>query len=120
MNIYMKGQDLVELYQLTEMYWRTHERDGRKGRFLEELLNDIEEEYRERTGEEIREAGNPRKAGKKRSYSEKKEEEILHLYQEGRSFRQTAREAGCSVGHVQDVVKREKKRRRDTGCMEIN
>lgn len=102
----MKEQDLLELYQLVKMYRQCHE-EKERGISLEEMLGTVEEEYRERTGGDIKEAGNPGKAGRKRKYKEETEREILKLYQGGKSLRQTAREAGCSVGHVQDVIKRE-------------
>lgn len=108
MRIRMKEQDLLELYQLLEIYQRVYQKDGERG--WEELLEEIEKRYREYTGgDEIKLARNPRGAGRKRVYSEEKDRELLRLYyKEKQSLRNTAKEMGCSVGHVQDVIRRER------------
>ena len=52
-------------------------------------------------------ARNSRGAGRKRKRDEKEDRRILDMYEtKDRSLRQIAKEAGCSLGHVQDVIRR--------------
>lgn len=106
-RISMRPQDLLELYQLVRLYKRSYG-DGRAAD-LGTLLEELEEKYKERTkGEDIRQAGNPRGAGRKRKYTEQENEKILGLYKKGKSLRRISQEVGCSIGHVQDVIKVQK------------
>ena len=95
----MKRQDLEELYQLLSMYrgvYRAEEAGG--------ILEEVRRRYRERYGEDIREKRNPRKAGRKKKYTEEQRRRIRELREEGQTIREIAKETGCSVGYVQDVL----------------
>ena len=97
----MNRQDLLELYQLTAMYARCYGLD------LGELMEGISEKYRKNTnGEDIRNAHNPRGAGRKRLYAENTDKTILELRRSGMALRGIAGTLQCSIGHVQDVLKR--------------
>lgn len=98
----MKRQDLIELYQLIELYERTYKEDWG------EWKKGVKRKYEKITREKIKEARNPRGGGRKRKYSKEENEKILEGYQQKKSLRQIAREAGCSVGHVQDVIREER------------
>lgn len=116
-GIHMSEMDLIELYQLLSLYRRTYQEDGKKT--PAELLKDIGDIYGKISGgKDIGEARNPRGAGRKRIYSGEMNKKIKDLYGSNRSMRKTAREAGCSLGHVQDVVSQ--KGSKGHGCMEIN
>ena len=97
--IEMKRQDLEELHQLLILYERTY-RDG----FASELLEEVAERYSRNYGEDIWEKRNPRKAGRKKQYTEKDKDLIRGLRRKGRSIREISRETGCSVGYVQSVL----------------
>ena len=102
----MKEMDLVELYQLLDMYRKVYvpkENDPK----LSEVLENLGEQYKETSGGmEISEARNPRKAGRKRGYTQEQDKKILEEHLAGASIRETARRCGCSAGHVQDVLRR--------------
>ncbi len=101
MKAEMNRQDLLELYQLTVMYARCYDLE------LGELLEGIREKYRKNTGgEDIRSSRNPRCAGRKRVYAENTDRTILELHNRGISLRGIAGTLQCSIGHVQDVLKR--------------
>ena len=101
----MKEQDLVELYQLCRMYRGTYSGAGREA--AEKLMQEAEREYRERNGAgDIAAARNPRKAGRKRTYKEESDRKIQELHEAGMSKRGIAKETRCSLGHVQDVLRR--------------
>lgn len=102
-GIHMSEMDLIELYQLLSLYRRTYQENEKKTPL--ELLGDIGEIYgRISGGKDIRDARNPRGAGRKRVYSEEMNKKIKELYESCGSMRKTAKEAGCSLGHVQDVL----------------
>lgn len=104
MKMQMKGQDLLELYQLVGMYVQCYGDDKKKT--LQELLEGIEKKYRESTrGKDIKRARNPRGAGRKKEYPDGTNQKILEMYRSRRSLREIAREVSCSVGHVQDVIR---------------
>lgn len=101
MGVEMKRQDLLELYQLAAMYARCY------GLELDELLEEISEKYRKNTnGEDIRSSRNARCAGRKRVYADTTDKTILELRSSGMTLRGIAGTLQCSVGHVQDVLKR--------------
>lgn len=101
MRLEMNRQDLLELYQLAEMYARCYNLE------LGELLEGISERYRKNTGgEDIRSSRNPRCAGRKRVYAENTDRTILELRNSGMTLRGIAGTLQCSIGHVQDVLKR--------------
>lgn len=103
MLIRMKRQDLIELYQLTQMYARSYR--SRKDPEMAGLLSDIKETYaRQCKGEAIEDAHNPRGAGRKPVYTQGDNDRIIGLKKEGLSLRAIAKAAGCSLGHVQDVL----------------
>lgn len=108
--IEMKRQDLEELYQLLTLYERTH---GSKN--AEELLKEVAERYGRHYGKDIMKERNPRKAGRKRQYTEEDREKIRKIRVQGKSIREIAKETGCSVGYVQGVLSDPKNR-----CSEIN
>ena len=97
--IEMKRQDLEELHQLLMLYERTY-RDSLASELLEKLAGQYTRIY----GEDICEKRNPRKAGRKKQYTEKDRDLIRGLRGKGRSIREISRETGCSVGYVQSVL----------------
>lgn len=97
----MKRQDLEELHQLLVLYERTYKDSLAPG-----LLEEVEGRYRRTCREDIWEKRNPRKAGRKKQYTEKDRARIRGLREKGRSIREIARETGCSVGYVQSVISR--------------
>lgn len=117
-TLQMREQDLLELYQLTAIYRRTYGKDTMQS--LDVFLNMLEERYRHNTaGKDVKQQKNPRKAGRKAKYTEEQNRQISELFQNGASLRRAAKEAGCSVGHVQDILKR-KKVLQNYRCMEID
>lgn len=104
----MKQHDLLELYQLLVLYQQTYHEGGEKS--LSCWLDNISRHFQEKTGgDDIKKARNPRNAGRRKCYSESQDQEILVQYKNGDSFRCIASQIGCSVGHVQDMVKAQKK-----------
>lgn len=102
-GLVMKEMDLIELYQLLNLYRRTYRETGNKN--LEGILTDIEGKYREYCrGADIRDARNPRGAGRRRQYTIEQDERVKNLCRSGMSMREVAKAVGCSVGHVQDVL----------------
>lgn len=100
----MKRQDLVELYQLCRMYSWTYGGDGAEA--AERLMREAGARYREAGGKgDIAAESNPRGAGRKRIYGEETNRRIWELHREGMSKRRIAEEVGCSLGHVQDVMR---------------
>lgn len=113
----MKEMDLIELYQLLSLYRRTYLENDET--IVAGLLEDVGRKYRHVSGgKDIRVAHNPREAGRKRKYTPEQDARIAAIRGAGKSIRETAREAGCSIGHVQDVLR--KNRSEKHGCMEIN
>ena len=102
----MRKQDLLELYQLCGLYRHVYGGNGEK--LATELMEEIAWRYREDSGEEITKARNPRNAGRKKKYTDAVNEKILSLNRSGISKRNIAKEIGCSLGHVQDVIKEAK------------
>ena len=100
--IEMRQQDMVEMYQLLTVYRMTYQKNGI---IVEELLDDMERRYRKVYGGEIASKRNPRHAGRKSKYTKEKCQEILALREEGLSYRQIAEKCGCSLSHVQNVLK---------------
>jgi hypothetical protein len=94
---------MIEFHQLLRMYIMTY---PQKKAETEIIISDIEERYRKVTGEEIREAKNPRNAGRKRRYTEEMDRRIVELRKQEYSLRRIAREEKCSLGRVQDVLKK--------------
>ena len=102
-GVHMNEKDLAELYALLSLYRRTYQEDGNKT--PDELLEDISRLYRKlRRGKDIRDVRNTRGAGRKKVYSNEDNQKIREIYESCRSMRKTAKEAGCSLGHVQDVI----------------
>lgn len=100
----MKQQDLLELYQLLVLYQQTYCECGERD--LSSWLNNISRHFQEKPGAgNVKEARNPRNAGRRKLYSQAQNQEILTLYGNGDSFRCIASRIGCSIGHVQDVIK---------------
>lgn len=108
-GLMMKEQDLLELYQLLSLYRQTHYEEAEAEKTLEGWIEEVSRRYSERTGgKNIREGRNPRRAGRKKAYSEERDARIRELHKEGLSIRGIAKEAGCSSGHVQDVLRAQK------------
>ena len=106
MGFEMKEQDLLELYQLTTMYRMCYGTD------LGAFLKEIGEKYQKATGGgDIRAARNPRGAGRKRVYTCETDQLILELRGSGMTLRRVAEATQCSVGHVQDVIKRQREQK---------
>ena len=99
----MKKQDLEELHQLLVLYERTYRDSLASG-----LLGEVAERYSRNYGEDIWAKRNPRKAGRKKQYTEKDRARIRGLRGKGRSIREISRETGCSVGYVQSVLNESK------------
>lgn len=95
----MKKQDFEELYGLLSLYDRTYktEKSGK-------LLAEITEHYQKTYKENISEKRNPRKAGRKKKYSEDMKEAIMEYRKKGMTVRKIAQETGSSVGYVQGVL----------------
>lgn len=106
-NFHMHEQDLLELYQLAEMYESTYREESIES--LAGFLEVVREQYRSVThGKEIIQQTNPRKAGRRPEYTKERNSLIMEQHQKGQSLRMIAKEAGCSVGHVQDILNRAK------------
>lgn len=100
MKMEMKRQDLEELYILLEVYEKTY-----GGRNVTEMKQELSARYREeKGGESISGKRNPRKAGRKRQYTEEEKSRIRNYREEGLTIREIAKETGCSVGYVQGVL----------------
>lgn len=98
--IEMNKQDLEELHQLLVLYERTY----RGSSLASGLLEEVARRYSRNHREDIQEKRNPRKAGRKKQYTEKDRDRIRRLREKGRSIREIARETGCSTGYVQGVL----------------
>lgn len=97
----MSRQDLLELYQLTAEFNREYESNHACS-----MLEEIKESFAEHYGEDITKARNPREAGRKKKYDEKTDNRILELKKQGKTVRNIAQEAGCSVGYAEAVLQR--------------
>lgn len=103
----MEAWELLELYQLLRMYKSELALRHVRTEEAVALMGVIANDYRERTeGKDIKKAGNPRGGGRKRKYTQEQDQEIIEIYAERKSMRETAAQAGCSLGHVQDVMRR--------------
>ena len=100
--IEMRQQDMVEMYQLLTIYRITYPNNET---IVDELLEDIERRYSKVYGGRIASKRNPRNAGRKPKYTEEKDQEIKAFREEGLSYRQIAGKCGCSLNHVQTVLK---------------
>lgn len=104
----MKATDLAELYWLLDMYQRTYEHTESKNAHY--LLNDIKNAYEEQASYTQVSSSvpprlhNPRRAGRKKSYSDRTVEEILRLRASGQSIRTIASHVHCSVGNVHKII----------------
>lgn len=104
-GLMMRKKDLIELYQQLKLYKSVYPEDSQLT--LPELITAVEGRYRDREhGEDIRSQTNPRDAGRKPVYSEQQNQKIYSMYQEKITLRRIAEESGCSVGHVQDVIRK--------------
>lgn len=103
----MKRADLLEVYE------RAY--GERPCLSVGELKKGLEEKYARMTGVEIQRAGNPRGAGRKRRYTEEENDNIMELYRKGMPLRQISEKSGCSVGHVQDVIRERDRERNSQG-----
>jgi len=102
----MKAQDLLELYQLLRMYLVNHFTHADE---LYTIMDEVKQSYAIKTGgEDVRFASNPRNAGRKRRYTPESDSQVWSLRKEGKKYKEIAATIGCSVGHVQDVLKRQK------------
>ena len=101
-KVEMTRQDMMELYQLARVYQMTYGHE----RSVENLIKDIEKRFEKMYHKVLSSESNPRHAGRKRRYTQEQDERIAQLREDGYSIRVIAAETGCSVGHVQDVLKR--------------
>lgn len=103
----MKAQELLELWQLLEMYRMTYHDPGERD--LNAWLEEISGKYYQNTsGCNIRLATNPRGAGRKKKYTYEQNAFILKLrLEKGLTIRQIAQQANCSIYHVQTVLKQQ-------------
>ena len=108
MNIAMKRQDLIELYQLAGLYNRTYAGSSNPEicRFLSSIRGMYAKQYK---GESIENARNPRGAGRKAVYTEEENKKILEMRNKGLTFREIAKTVGCSTGPVQSVLRNQKR-----------
>lgn len=95
----MRRQDLEELNQLLTLYAQLY-----GSRHAQKLLEEVSERYGKNYGESISGKGNPRRAGRKRQYTEAEKSRIRKYREEGLTIREIAKETGCSVGYVQGVL----------------
>lgn len=103
-SLKMKRQDLVELYQLCQLYAQMHSGASRDA--AEMLMREAGIEYLEMGWEgNIATASNPRGAGRKAVYTEETNKRIQEMHEAGLSKRVIAKKIGCSLGHVQDVTR---------------
>ena len=105
-KVAMREADMIELYQLLGVYRAVYgERDAARA-----VMDDLEAQYKEKPDRRfggIGEARNPRGAGRRRAYTEEDDARIWELYAGGgMPLREIAGKAGCSLGHVQDVIRR--------------
>ena len=101
-KIEMKRQDLIELYQLLNVYSQTYKDSDAD---TERLIRKVEMRFKKIYKDDISQSGNPRNAGRKRVYTEEENLKIIELRNKGYSLRKIAQEEGCSLGRVQDVLK---------------
>lgn len=86
-----------------------------------ELMADTEKRFRKISGgNEIANVSNPRGACRKRVCREETYNTIREMHMQGMSKRTIAKTAGCSPGHVQDVVNAQRITGGGKRCMEIN
>ncbi len=107
----MREQDLLELYQLSQLFSSTYgdRLTASSKRGIKALTALIEERYKVVTGgEDITMATNPRNAGRPTVYTDEQNNRILDLRGEGLSLRRIAEEVNCSLAHVQRVLERQK------------
>ena len=93
MKVEMNRQDMEELYQLLELYERTY-----GGRKVTEMRQEVSARYREEKGEVISQKRNPRRAGRKRRYTEEEKQRIRELRDGGMSIRLAIRAKGPPSG----------------------
>lgn len=103
-TIEMHRQDMIELYQLLKVYRGTYP-DKRKMTDL--MLIDIESRYQKIYNGHIASERNPRGAGRRTKYAQDTDDEILRYRADGFSYRQIANKCGCSLNHVQGVIKKQ-------------
>ena len=102
-KVEMLQQDMVELYQLLQVYKRTCPTKVEEAGCIQQ---DLGARYRALYKQDINHVRNPRGAGRKKCCTEQEDQGIIGLRKAGRSFREIAREENCSIGRVQDVVKK--------------
>ena len=101
-KIEMNKKDMAELYQLLKIYRMVYPEQGEAA---DQIAGDLEARYREAGGAEISRVRNPRNAGRKRTYTEEREERIIGLRREKHSMQEIAKMECCSLGMVQRVLK---------------
>lgn len=109
-NLEMKEQDLLELYQLTQLFFSTYGNrlTSDSTRSAKAWISIMEERYKAVTGGgDITTASNPRNAGRPTVYTDEQNNRILDLRGEGLSLRRIAEEIPCSLAHVQRVLERQ-------------
>lgn len=103
-RLFMRPGDMLELYQLVSLYDSLYPEDMELP--VGQLPWKITERYAAQNGgKNISAQTNPRGAGRKPLYSESQNLQIRLLRQQGKPYRYIAEKIGCSIGHVQDVLK---------------
>lgn len=100
-SINMNKKDLIELYQLLTLYKQTY-----NAKVADELIGDIYCIYKDMTGDDIKEAHNPRLAGRRPKYDDSMNDRIRLLHSEGLTYRKIASETGVSYGYVEKILKK--------------
>lgn len=100
----MRSGDMLELYQLVNLYNSLYPEDMDLA--IGQLPEKISERYAAQNRcKDISVQTNPRGAGRKPVYSDSQNQQIRLMRQEGKHYRYIAEKIGCSIGHVQDVLK---------------
>ena len=102
-GLQMQEGDLLELYQLLDLYRRTYQDEVWSD--VPELMEEISDRYRKLNGQDIKKATNPRGAGRKKVYNKVKAEEVKAVYNQLKNVRKTAKEAGVSTTFVYKCIR---------------
>lgn len=99
-SIHMSKKDLIELYQLASLYKQTYDSET-----ANDLIEDVYCIYKDMTGDDIKDAHNPRLAGRRQKYDSSMDDKIRTLRADGMPYRKIASETGVSYGYVEKVLK---------------
>ena len=109
---HIPASELTGVNNAIEFYikYRYQEIDVEDLKVIRRLLKKIEEDYyRAYTHDpDDFETIRKRKAGRKSTYSEDNEKEIVRLHSEGHSLRKIAEETGSTIGRINAVLKKQR------------